>query len=223
MGGARRADGFLPPLRIDELRAAVLVHGAGSGPWAFDGWAETFAGLQVDALDLQAGLAVEHASMWNYEAVVSCSAKLLPRPLVLVGWSMGGLVAMMAARRVRPAALVVLEPSPPAEVQGGDPAVEVRTGTFDPEVVYGRFPAGIATRPESALARAERKRGVSVSSLDCPALVVHGDSFGPERGEVLAGFYGADELHVPGATHWDLVLDASVRARLADYVTRSTG
>ena len=179
--------------------------------------------MALHAIDLQAGLVVENASMLNYEAVVTATAAPLPQPRALVGWSMGGLVAMMAARRVQPAALVLLEPSPPAEVQGAHPEVEVRSGAFDPEAEYGPFPPGVRARPESSLARAERKRGIGVPALDCPTLVVHGDEFSPERGADLARLYGADELHVPGASHWDLVTDAGVRASVAAYVTRSTG
>ncbi len=40
----------------------------------------------------------------------------------LCGWSMGGLVAMMIAARHRPAGLVLIEPSLPAEVAGVRPA-----------------------------------------------------------------------------------------------------
>jgi hypothetical protein len=69
-------------------------------------------------------------------------------------------------------------------------------------------------RPESLLARGERKRGISVPSLPCPALVVYGDQLAEERGRRLAAHYGADELAFPGLDHWGLVLDERVRDRL---------
>jgi pimeloyl-ACP methyl ester carboxylesterase len=165
--------------------------------------------------------------MANYEASVACTAGLLARPLVLIGWSMGGLAAMMAVRRVGPEALVLLEPSPPGELQGFDPAVKLERGVYDPEPVYGSFPDGVAARPESLLARAERKRGISVTALDAPTLVVSGNDFAEERGAPLAARYGAEHLSVPGAGHWSLVLDWGVREQVArwvaPYVTRSTG
>jgi hypothetical protein len=71
-------------------------------------------------------------------------------------------------------------------------------------------------RLESLLARAERKRGVSVPSLPCPALVVSGDEFPEDRGRQLAAYYGADELAFPGLDHWGLVLDARVPEALAE-------
>jgi len=164
--------------------------------------------------------------MLNYEAAVACDAGLIRRPLCLVGWSMGGLAAMMAARRVRPDALVLLEPSPPAEIQGVDETVVPEEGTFDPESVYGPFPSGRA-RPDSRLARAERKRGVSVPALECPTLVVYGDEFAGQRGGPVAAFYGAEEAHVAGASHWDLVLGDRARSAVGAWAeahcSRSTG
>src|SRR2546423_73031 len=105
------------------MKSLLLVHGAGNGPWVFDGWAETFPEVEIDPIDLHAGLRVTEASMLNYEAAVACAAALLARPLLVCGWSMGGLAAMMAAHRVDADALVLLEASPPGEVQGFDAAI----------------------------------------------------------------------------------------------------
>jgi pimeloyl-ACP methyl ester carboxylesterase len=213
VAGARRGDRRVPPLRI--LRTLVLLHGAGSGPAVFDGWAEAFPDVVVEAVDLHAGLNVAEASMWNFEAVAFRACEGLARPLALCGWSMGGLVALMAARRIEPALVVLLEASPPAEVQGADESVEPTPGTFDPEQTYGAFPPGIGARPESLLARAERKRGISVPSLPCPALVVAGDAFAEERGSRLAAFYGAEEIRLPGLDHWGLVRNGRARDAIA--------
>jgi pimeloyl-ACP methyl ester carboxylesterase len=153
--------------------------------------------------------------MLNYEAAVACAAGLLPRPLAVVGWSMGGLAAMMAAHRVEVDALVLLEASAPGEVQGFDESVPLVAGTFDPEVEYGAFPAGMRARPESSLARAERKRGISVPALPERTLVIAGRDFPVERGSAIAEHYGAELLEFPEAGHWDLVLDHAVREALA--------
>jgi hypothetical protein len=48
-------------------------------------------------------------------------------------WSLGDLVVLMAAERLRPDLVVLLEPSPPAEVQGSDPGLNLVFRTFDPE------------------------------------------------------------------------------------------
>jgi hypothetical protein len=106
--------------------------------------------------------------MLNYEAVVTCEALLLARPLCVVGRGMGALAAMMAAQRVEPDALVLVEPWPPAEVKGSA-AVAVEG----------------SARPESELAVSECRRGISVPSLPAPALVAGGSA--------LAAFYGAED------------------------------
>jgi pimeloyl-ACP methyl ester carboxylesterase len=221
MARPRQPDGPVPALR--RVAGLLLAHGAGSGPWVFDGWAESFPELEVEAVDLQGGLNVAEAAMSNYAAVVVRATEWLPRPLALCGWSSGGLAAMMAARQAEAGLLILLETSSPGEVQGFDDTVTPEPGTFDPEATYGAFPPGMRARPESLLARGERKRGVSVPSLPCPALVVYGDEFAEERGSRLATHYGADELGFPGLDHWGLVRDERVREGIADYLSRSTG
>jgi pimeloyl-ACP methyl ester carboxylesterase len=213
----RESNRSIPPLR--HVASLLLAHGAGSGPWVFDGWAEAFPDLEMEAVDLMAGLNVAEASMSNYAAVIVRATEWLPRPVALCGWSSGGLAAMMAARQAEADFLILLETSPPGEVQGFDESVPLRAGTFDPEETYGAFPPGMRARPESLLARAERKRGVSVPALPCPALVVYGDEFPDERGRALAAYYDAEERPFPGLDHWDLVRDERVR----DYLSRSTG
>lgn len=196
----------------------VLVHGAGSGPWVYDGWAESFVGVGVEALDLHEGLDVGRATHDDYARAVVAAAGKAPEPVALCGWSMGGLVVLHAATSLHPHSVVLLEASAPAEVQGFHPEAEVADGSFDPEVVYGTFPDGMRARPESSRARAERKRGISVPSLPCRSLVVYGDDFPEERGVRLARLYGSDERRFPGLDHWGLVLDPRVRAAVAEWL-----
>jgi pimeloyl-ACP methyl ester carboxylesterase len=199
------------------MRSLILVHGAGSGPWVFEGWDAPFADVELEAVDLHAGLNVAEAAMSNYAAVVARGADLLPRPLALCGWSMGGLAAMVAARQARAERLVLLEPSPPGESQGFDPEIPLESGTFDPAEAYGAFPPGVRARPESRLARSERRRGVSVPGLPCPALVVYGDKFADERGRAVARLYGCEELSLPGLDHWGLVRDGRGAGAVAGW------
>ena len=196
----------------------ALVHGAGSGPEVFERWGRPGRGIEVAAADLQDGVDVARASMDDYATNLRRFCAGLPRPLALCGWSMGGLVAMMAAPEVAPASLVLIEPSAPAEVQGTHDVPDA-VGTFDPEEVYGAFPDGIAARPESQRARADRKRGISVPELPRRTLVVYGDEFADERGRALERHYGIEGACFPGIDHWGLVLDAGVRERILDYVS----
>ena len=201
-----------------KASAVLLVHGAGSGPWVFDGWLDAFGDLAVEAVDLQEGLDVSSASMRDYAANVERRVAGLPQPVALCGWSMGGLVVLQVAGHVTPHSVVVIEPSPPGEVQGFAPAASPREGLFDPEAVYGRFPTGVRARPESQLARAERKRGISVPMLPCPSLVVYGNEFADVRGKRVAALYRSREAFFPGLDHWQLVLSSDVRRTVADFL-----
>lgn len=202
-----------------NMRSLLLVHGAGSGPWVFEGWEAHFPGMEVKAIDLQEDLDVARASMVDYRERVISAARAMEGPVALCGWSMGGLVALMAAEMARCAALVLLEPSPPGEVQGFDPRVHLQEGTFDPEVAYGRFPPGVRSRSESLLARCERKRGISISPKLCPALVIAGNDFALDRGEPVATFLDAKYVHLPGSDHWDLLSRPEVIETVRSFLT----
>jgi hypothetical protein len=156
--------------------------------------------------------------MADYADRVVAAARELPQPVSLCGWSMGGLVILQAAARVRPHSVILIDSSPPGEVQGFHTEITTAAGTFDPEAVYGRFPVGACARPESSLARAERKRGISVPQLSCPSLVIYGDDFGDERGTPIARLYSSEERHFRGLDHWDLVRDRRVREAIADFL-----
>ncbi len=202
------------------MKSLLLVHGSGSGPWAFDGWATAFPGIRVEAVDLQQGLDVAHATIEDYARAVVRAAASLPRPLAIVGWSLGGLVSLVAAGRVRPDTLVLLEASPPLEVQGLRAEITVAPGTFDPIEAGSTAPPGMRVRRESSLAMGQRDRGVSVPSLPdaTSTLVVYGDTFRHDRGPMLAAHLGADELDAGAATHWDLVRDEALRDRVAAWL-----
>ena len=171
------------------------------------------------AVDLHRGLDVSRASLDDYiENVVVATADLSP-PIALCGWSMGGLVVLQAALELLPHSVILLEASAPAEIQGFRLDASVTDGVFDPEAVYGPFPEGIRSRPESSRARAQRRQGVSIPSLPCPSLIVYGDSFPSERGILLARLYGSDTLAFPGLDHWGLVLHPRVRTAIAKWLT----
>jgi pimeloyl-ACP methyl ester carboxylesterase len=106
--------------------SVVMVHGAFCGGWVFDEFATPFreAGCAVATPDLPGhspgdppDAAVGH-SMSDYAAAVAEVAAGAPEPPVLVGHSLGGLVALMAAARTRVSAVVLLAPSPPWGVSG---------------------------------------------------------------------------------------------------------
>jgi len=210
-----------PRRHVTRARRVVLVHGATSGPWVFDGWADQWPTDDVRVPDLQEGLDVAHASMSDYADRVLAAVGDQPardQAVVLCGWSMGGLVAMMAALRCEPAALVVIEPSVPAEIDA-DPDWPLEAGTYDAESTYGPSVPGMRHRPESLLARGERKRGISIPEFDCPVLVVAGRSYVASRGRPVATHYGADLMEFRELSHVQLVVDPRVRDAIAQWVS----
>lgn len=202
------------------IRTAVLVHGAGSGPWVFDGWEEELGAVEPVRVDLQAGLDVSRATMCDYAAAVARAVRGAARPVAVCAWSLGGLAALLAAGDCRPDALVLLEASPPLEVQGRR-GIEPRPGTFDPEIAGGPFPPGVRSRPESSRAMGERDRGISVPAVPAgvPLLAVAGAGYLRERGYGYAERYGAEVLDAGDATHWDLVRDPAIRRRIVDWLS----
>jgi pimeloyl-ACP methyl ester carboxylesterase len=173
-------------------RRLVLVHGATSGPWVFESWVGRFRSFEVRVPDLQTGLAVERASMADYaQQVIAATGGV---GAVVIGWSMGGLVAMLAAQRQRLAALVVVEPSQPRELGRHNTEVVPTVGVYDAETMYGPLPADTRHRPESRLALEERQRGISIPRIDCPLLVIASSSYPTSRGSEIVDHYGG-ELH----------------------------
>jgi pimeloyl-ACP methyl ester carboxylesterase len=101
--------------------AVIMVHGAFCAGWAFETFREPFerAGFRVIAPDLPGhGLgepreAVTGLSMSHYATAVATMIADEPEPPILIGHSLGGLVAQMAAQRSAIHALILLAPSPP--------------------------------------------------------------------------------------------------------------
>jgi pimeloyl-ACP methyl ester carboxylesterase len=105
----------------------VMVHGAFCGGWVFDAFRQPFerAGHTVATPDLpgheaNARLgAVTGLSMSDYAKAVASVCAAQVQPPILIGHSLGGLVAQMAAAKTPVEALILLAPSAPWGVPGG--------------------------------------------------------------------------------------------------------
>ena len=97
------------------LDTVIMVHGAGGGGWEYRFWAPIFqkAGWRVVARDLvpaRGGLA--RTTVDDYLRQIAAWTPRRHGRLVLVGASMGGPLALGVSRRLRPEAVVLVNPVP---------------------------------------------------------------------------------------------------------------
>ena len=129
-------------------------------------------------------------SMEDYAEDIKLLIRTMPRAPVLIGWSMGGLLAMMVASKGHAVACVSLAPSMPAQER--DSSVLIRMGEFGPEeygITSGDPPSqtGMADLDteeriialssvglESRMARDERKAGIRIDKMTCPLMIMTG-------------------------------------------------
>ena len=102
----------------------IMVHGAFCAGWAFETFrvpfeAAGYACLTPDLRGHAAGQSALGASTADYAADIAALIMAQTEPPVLIGHSLGGLVAQMAAARAPVRALILLAPSPPWGVAGG--------------------------------------------------------------------------------------------------------
>jgi pimeloyl-ACP methyl ester carboxylesterase len=103
-----------------------MVHGGFCSSWTFERFRLPFeaAGHPCLTPDLRGhavngrGGAVVGLSMGDYSRDLKALIQAQPEPPIVIGHSMGGLVAMMAASRAPVRALILLAPSPPWGVMG---------------------------------------------------------------------------------------------------------
>lgn len=218
-----------------NVRAALLVHGAGGGGWEWNAWRGVFAahGKDVatpDLLPSTAGLAA--TTFADYVAQVRVAIEALPRPRALVGASLGGLLAMACADAAD--ALVLVNPLPPSPWAGQRPHCEW------PDVVPWRRDARLAStrrsmpdadeatalfafrhwRDESGPVLRAAQAGVAIARPACPVLCIASecdDDVPPALTAALAAGWDASLLRVPSPSHVGPLLgrDAAVVAAQA--------
>jgi non-heme chloroperoxidase len=107
---------------IAQRSPVVMIHGAFCGGWAFENWRALFEekGYRAYAPDLrfhdgegEPPQALGQTSMLDYAADLEALIAELEAPPILIGHSMGGLLAQMLAARRVVRALVLLAPSAP--------------------------------------------------------------------------------------------------------------
>lgn len=199
--------------------AAIMIHGAGGGGWEYVRWQPLFiaAGYGVIALDLlpTAGglLATTFADYCQ-----QVRTWLPPQQrIILVGASMGGLLALKVAETINPAALVLVNSVPPAGISAlratktypslvrwaNGPLEETRSALFDSDETTIQW-AWPRWRDESGAVLNAMAIGIPVQRPTCPTLVVLGEQdtdIPYQTGLLLATWANADLLLFQGMSH----------------------
>lgn len=232
--------GALPP-----LPATLCVHGAGAGGWEWGIWARVFAarGLRVHAPDLApAAAGLSATRLDDYRAQVLDWATRLAgesgRPPILVGASLGGLLALSVAASVNAPALVLVNPMPPGGI------VSRPLGNSYPAIVRWGSERSVAGtrrampdaddaaclfafrrwRDESGLALEQARIGMGVDPPRCRLLVLASelDADVPMVvSRALAMRHAGDFEQLAGCGHVEPLLGAraaQIAARAADWV-----
>jgi len=230
-------------MRENSARPAtvVCIHGAGGGGWEWGIWARALAvrGFAVMAPDLMpAAAGIEKTSFEDYRAQVLEWCAGAGQDIVLAGASLGGLLALAVAQEIKPAALVLVNPLPPAGVLAR-PLYEPRP----PLVPWARERSLASTRrampdaddaarlyalrrwrDESGLVLNAAREGIAVETPRCPVLLLASELDADVPAAVARALVvrlAADFRTVPGASHVGPLLGrsaAETAAQAADWL-----
>ena len=198
----------------------VMIHGAGGGGWEYDRWRPIFAhnGWKVIALDLvpvSGGLEATHFD--DYVKQVLEWIPVRRKKLVIVGASMGGVLALKVAEKVPVDALILVNSAPPLGVGparisktyppvirwANGPIEDTRASLPDGDEATVRW-AHPKWRDEAGSVLNALRQGVPIQSTRVPTLAVLGgkDTDVPlETGLALAIWAHADIHLYAEASH----------------------
>jgi pimeloyl-ACP methyl ester carboxylesterase len=206
------------------MPAALFVHGAGGGGWEWNVWARLFAadGFAVHAPDLQpgvGGLTATRLADYSRQVVVQLESlgQDRARKIVVVGASLGGLLALMNAGRAH--ALVLVNPIPPSPLHlrlperddypeviswGANASLESTRRSLPDADDAACLYAFRRWRDESGAVMNAARDGVVVVKPDCPLLVIaseHDTDIPSAISAELSRAFGSDILVAPNSSH----------------------
>lgn len=225
-----------------ERPALIFVHGSMQGAWIYTHWLRALheRGIAAVAVDVRGhgGLPTEDlltAGLDAYGDDVAAVAKTFEHPPVLAGHSMGGVMVGVAASRTPVSGLVLLTPSPPANLPGAQPVPPVDESKplppADQKTVIEKYLPNHAGQdisamverqcPESSVAANDRYKlrvPVEVEKIHCPALCIAAGrdwpiTHPPGQDKSVGDFYGAENINLPEAAHC-LMMDVDWRPGL---------
>ncbi len=198
----------------------LFLHGAGGGAWEWNIWMRLFRahGFDVHAPDLLAAASgLQATTLDDYRQQVREKLTLMDSPKIIVGASLGGLLALMTAEHAD--AIVLINPMLPAPLHRQMPSREkypvvipwrsraslagTRRALFDSDEMTCLY-AFRHWRDESGAAMNAAMAGVEIAQPNCPILV-----FGSEQDtdvpfsltKKLAENMNATFINLPGSSH----------------------
>lgn len=199
---------------------AVMIHGAGGGGWEYVQWKPVFekAGYRVvspDLVPVNGGYA--KTTFADYVRQVEFWCKEANGPVVLIGASMGGPLALKAAESVKPAAILLINGVAPAgvgpkrEPVSFPPVVEWEGGPrkdsadampdSTEEMIDYAWPRW---RNESGAVMTALRKGIPCKRPKCPVLVMIGErdtDVLPTTSRATAKWAKADVKSYAGMSH----------------------
>lgn len=203
----------------DDRVSALCIHGAGGGGWEWNVWRERLlaAGVEAQALDLlPAPRGLAFTTFDDYVRQVREQLRALPRPRVLIGASLGGLLAALCADEAD--GLVLINPLPPSPWHEGLPErswpdvipwrrearlASTRRGMIDADDATALY-AFRRWRDDSGAVLRTAYAGVPVEKPGCPVLFIasEGDEdVPPALTAAWAQGWHADLIHDPAGSH----------------------
>ena len=208
----------------------VFIHGSMHGAWCYSNWLRACHenGYCATAIDLRGhgGLPTEDlltAGFNDYADDTVAVARTFSNPPVLIGHSLGGVIAPLAATRTPAAGVVLLTPSPPANLPGAQPCPPVDETKPLPAageaMVREKFtpnhermdisPMLERLCTESSVVMNDRyllRQPVDPSKINAPALCIsagrdHPVTHPPGQDFAVGTFFGAENIDIPDAGH----------------------
>ena len=216
---------------VNERPTLLLVHGAFHGAWCYGLWLQELdrLGWPAASLDVRGHGGLHQTGEFHRFGVydmaedIRAVQKLVNRPIVLCGHSLGALMVGVAAEAMTLAGLVLLAPSPPGQLSGAksiprvpeDKAIMPPSLTTAGEKFFPRLDmetiAILVSRlvPESPVLLNDRftlRVPVDNEKINAPALCISSglddlELHPPGQDEAVATFYGGEYHHLPNASH----------------------
>jgi pimeloyl-ACP methyl ester carboxylesterase len=219
--------------KSDNIKNIIFIHMSWGGSWAFDFYMEFFAkaGYNCYALDLRghgnSGGSVINTTMQDYvDDVRTMVSELNIQNPIVVGHSMGGLIALMYSAEYGSRATISIDGSPSLEAQKTSEE-KTYSPSYTPQdsgmpnpmkammILSDIYPWRLMKmkkllKVESGVARSERKLGISIpkEKLTQPLLFIGAEKgtslpfgIGIEKVTMQAEYYNAKVVEIKGASH----------------------